>query len=185
VFVVDVFVAGVPKSPPGFAGCPPNRPPPVLDAGCVEPKREPAAGVCAEVPNVVDIFVAPNKFGVDVPLPVVFTVAGAVPNNPPGLAAGCPNRLLLGAVFVAGCEAEVPPKSDGVVVPVGFEPNRPPPPRVFPPLSEGELAPNRPPVGAAGFSALGVAASAGLGGAPKEKPPDPDPAGVGELAADP
>jgi len=181
VFVVGVLVAGVLKNPPGFAGCP-NRPPPVLDVGWVEPKREFGASVCAEVPDVVDVFVAPNMFGVDVPLPVVFVVAGAVPNKPPGLAAGCPNKLLLGAVFVAGCEAEVPPKNDDVV-PVGFEPNRPPPPRVFPP-SEGELVPNRPPVGAAGFSEFDVVASAGLGGAPKEKPPDPDPAGVGELAAD-
>jgi hypothetical protein len=180
-----VFVVGVPKSPPGFGGCPPNRPPPVLDAGCEEPKIEFAAGVCAEIPDVVEVFVAPNKFGVDVPLPVVFVVAGALPNKPPGLAAGCPNRLLLGAVFVAGCEAEVAPNSDVVVVPVGFEPNRPPPPREFPPPSEGELVPNRPPVGAAGFSGLAVVASAGLGGTPKENPPDPDPAGVGELAADP
>jgi hypothetical protein len=138
--------------------------------------------VSTEAPDVADAFVAPNKFGVDVPLPVVFVAAGALPNRPPGLAAGCPNKLLLGVVLEAGCPVEAAPNNDGVAVPAGLEPNRPPPPSVFPPPIEGELLPNRPPVGAAGFSALGVVASAGFGGGPKEKPPDPAPVGVGELA---
>jgi len=168
----------VPNSPPGFGGCP-NKPPPAFDAGCAAPRKEPVAGV----PDVAGVFVVPNKFGIGVAL-VVVLVARVLPNRPPGLVVACPNKfplVPLAAVPVAGCVVDAPPKRESVVVPVGFEPNKPPLPREIP---EAGFVPNRPPLGVAGLSA-DVVASAGFGGTPKENPPLPPPVGVGEPVTEP
>lgn len=167
----------VPNSPPlGFG---PKSPPVFVVAGGapnseVEPVDPP------EVPEAVEVVGPPKRLGVEVP---AAAGAGELPKRPPLGLGAAPNKPILGAeltagcvvvVELAGCPANPPPKREpvgGAVVGVaGFGPNSPPPPRALPAPSDGEaVAPNRPPEGVAGLSALGVVAAAGL--APKENPP--------------
>lgn len=182
--VDDVAAGAAPKSPPGFE---PNRPPPAVGVVGAAPNNNVEPFDPPGVPGAAGaaVFGAPNRFGVDAL--VVFVAAGAAPKRPPlGLVAGCPKKLGVAAGWVVVVElagwVAAPPKREPVFVAAGFAPNRPPPPRAFPPPSEGdEVAPKRPPEGVAGLSALCVVESAGLGCAPKEKPPV---AGAGEPVAD-